>query len=434
MKHQPAVLRSFESRVWHFVSGWPKLGKQAARVFSTMIRGAMADRIWLRAGNMTYLSLLYMVPVGAFALSLSSRLGWQGFLTNWIQERLSPTAPELASNLVAAMERLDIVAIGYIGLAAIIVAGVIALSELEEDFCEILQARRGRAWWRRVLMYPLTIIVAPTIVAVVLAVGAIAEARTAAWIGGLQNLGGFGQWVHHVMIDLPLVFELTPYVLTWFLLTLLYFVVTSAPVRLRAALVGGLSAGIVWQLAQKLYITFQFASATYTEIWGYLAQIPLLLIWLYVSWAILFLGAELVFAWQYRHAFLPKWPIPPRIASGAEARAVVEIATEAIRSRDATPPGVSAVTISAKYRIPWPLVSRIAYELSKAGILEERRTRRGYIYTPTRTLHKMTVRQLLKAYHQSGEMLPLRDSDEAHDANATLKHLAANSIEQEDPI
>ena len=431
MNPQPAMLKPFESHVWRFVSGWPDLAAQVARVMSTMIRGAIEDRIWLRAGNMTYLSLLYMVPFGALALSLSTRFGWQGLLTSWIQQRLSPTAPELASNIVAAMERLDIVAIGYIGLAAIIIAGVFALSELEEDFCQILHARQGRDWWQRALMYPMTIAVAPTIVAVVLAVGAIAESSTAEWIGGLKSLGGFGQWVHHIVLNLPLVFELTPYVLTWFLLTVLYFVVTSAPVRLRAALVGGLSAGIVWQLAQKLYINFQFASPTYTEIWGYLAQIPLLLLWLYVSWAILFMGAELVFAWQYRHAFLPKWPMPARIAPATEAHAVTQLAIDAVRSRDATPPGISAATVSAKHRMPWPLISRLAYELSVAGLLEERRTRRGYIYTPSKKLHKMTVRQLLEAHRQTGELLPGSHNGASLELNATLKDLAVDSTEEE---
>jgi len=431
MNPQPAILKSFESRVWHFVSGWPKLVALTARVLSTMIRGSVEDRIWLRAGNMTYLSLLYMVPVGALALSLASRFGWQGFLTRWIQERLSPTAPELASNIVSAMERLDIVAIGYIGLAAIIIAGIIALSELEEDFCQILNARKGRDWWRRVLMYPLTILVAPTIVAVVLALGALAEVRAAAWIEALPSWGGFGQWVHHVAIDLPLVFELTPYVLTWILLTILYYLVTSAPVRLRAALVGGLSAGIVWQLAQKLYIQFQFASPTYTEIWGYLAQIPLLLLWLYVSWVILFLGAELVFAWQFRHAYLPKWPMPARIAPETEARVVVEIARGAIRSRDEKPEGVTPAAISARQQIPVPLVARIAHELALAGYLQERRTRHGYRYTPSKNLHKMTARQLIDAYRAMGQLLPVPQTETADDLNSTLKSLAANSTEEE---
>ncbi len=432
MNPQPAILKSFESRVWHFVSGWPNLVAQTARVMSTMVRGSVEDRIWLRAGNMTYLSLLYMVPVGALALSLASHFGWQGYLTHWIQERLSPTAPELASNIVAAMERLDIVAMGYIGLAAIIIAGVIALSELEEDFCQILYARKGRDWWQRVLMYPLTILVAPTIIAVVLALGALAEVRAAAWIEALPNWGGIGQWVHHVVIDLPLVFELTPYILTWILLTILYYLVTSAPVRLRAALVGGLSAGIVWQLAQKLYIHFQFASATYTEIWGYLAQIPLLLLWLYVSWVILFLGAELVFAWQYRHAYLPKWPMPVRFAPDTEARVVIEVVREIIRSRDEKPEGVIPATISTRHRIPMPLVARIAHELSLGGFLQERRTRHGYRYTPSKNLHKMTLRQLLEAYRSTGVMLPLPDSEAPLDLNATLKQLA-NGKEEENP-
>jgi membrane protein len=370
---------------------------------------------------MTYLSLLHLVPLGALALAASSRLGWEGVLVNWIEQRLSPTAPELAANLVAAMYRLDIVAIGYVGLGAMIIAGVIALTELEDELSHMWNARTRRRWWQRVLLYPLTVVVGPTVLAVVLAFGTMAEARTKIWITGLQNLGAIGRSLYVLLTDLPLVFELIPYVLTWVLLTTLYFLVTSAPVRFRSALVGGLSAGIVWQMAQGAYINFQFGSSTYREIWGYLAQIPLLLLWLYVTWAIFFLGAEMVFAYQYRHAFMPKWQPGSRIPPGIENWLVAEIARSAIRSGEA---GFTSAELSMAHRVPWQLVERTAGDLVDAGFLGERRTSAGYIFTAGPFLGQTTVAELLDSYRTIRGGFPDTIKYPRYDPKATIQQLA----------
>ena len=417
-------MSALEARLWFTEPASPSRRVRLFRMIATIVRGAIGDRIWMRAGNMTYMALLYIVPVGALALSHSSRLGWKGLLSQWIEQRLSPTAPELAASIVAAMDRLNIVAISFVGLGAIIIAGAIALNELEADFRQILHASTSRKWWQRALMYPVTIVVAPTIVAIVLALGAIAKARTTIWIGNLEHWGTIGRWVYHRLVDLPFVFELLPYLLTWMLLTLLYYLVTSAPIRFRSAVVGGLAAAIVWQIAQGLYINFQFGSATYKEIWGYLAQIPMLLILIYASWVILFLGAEAVFAWQYRHAFLPKWPISSRLPPNLEKQAAVETACEVLRSYAAKPEGITAESMSMNLKVPWQLIGQVAHALAGAGFLAEHRTSQGFAYTPRAGLASLTAAQLIEKYESRGADSPLPRGFPDRDPDATLAQLA----------
>ena len=413
-----------EARLWFAETGTVSRLVRISRILATIVRGAIGDRIWMRAGNMTYTALLYIVPLGALALSQSSRLGWKGLLTRWIEQRLSPTAPELAASIIAAMDRLNIVAISFVGLGAIIIAGAIALNELEADFRQILHASTHRKWWQRMLMYPMTIVVAPTVVAIVLALGTIAEARTTMWIGNLQHWGTIGRWVYHWLVDLPIVFKLLPYLLTWMLLTLLYYLGTSAPIRFRSAVVGGLGAAIVWQIAQGLYITFQFGSSTYKEIWGYLAQIPMLLMLIYASWVILFLGAEAVFAWQYRHAFLPKWPIPSRLPPNLEKQAAVETACEVLRSYAANPEGITAESMSMRLQVPWQLIGQVAHALTVSGFLVERKTSQGSVYTPEAGLASLTAAQLLEKYESRVASVALPKRLPTHDPSASLGQLA----------
>jgi uncharacterized BrkB/YihY/UPF0761 family membrane protein len=115
------------------------------------MRGLYEDRLWLHAGYMSYLSLLNLVPLGALALAVSTRLGWQAALMRWVENSLSPTAPDLAGKLVMAMDKLDLAALGYLGLAAIIVAGVFTVSRLEKDLGAIWNTSARRNLWQRVV-------------------------------------------------------------------------------------------------------------------------------------------------------------------------------------------------------------------------------------------------------------------------------------------
>jgi hypothetical protein len=139
---------------------------------------------------------------------------------------------------------------------------------------------------------------------------------------------------------------------------------------------------------------------------------------------ILFLGAELVFAWQHRHAYLPKCPLALRIPSSIETQAVIETAAEVLRSAKSGAHGVSAETISMRQRIPWPFIARIAHDLAAAGLLHESRKSRGYLYTPSPGLSQMTAQQLIDTYRAKAESSPVLPGKRTQDLNVTLGGMA----------
>jgi membrane protein len=87
---------------------------------------------------------------------------------------------------------------------------------------------------------------------------------------------------------------LTPWLLTSAAFTLIYIAVPNTPVRLRDALIGGVVAGLCFELAKWLF-TLVFRQG-YEPVYGAFAALPLFLLWVYLSWIILLLGAELAFA------------------------------------------------------------------------------------------------------------------------------------------
>jgi membrane protein len=90
------------------------------------------------------------------------------------------------------------------------------------------------------------------------------------------------------------------FVFTCVALTLVYMVVPYRDVALRHAAVGGVVAGVLFELAKRGFGLYVAKFPTYTLIYGAFAIIPLFLLWLYVSWVVVLFGATLT-------ASLPAW-------------------------------------------------------------------------------------------------------------------------------
>ena len=87
--------------------------------------------------------------------------------------------------------------------------------------------------------------------------------------------------------------RLAPIVINAVALGIIYAIMPNRRPRAIPILVGALVAGTAWQLVQWAYVTFQIGMAGYNAIYGALSQLPITLAWLYVSWAVVLLGAEL---------------------------------------------------------------------------------------------------------------------------------------------
>ncbi|MHC4871903.1 MAG: YhjD/YihY/BrkB family envelope integrity protein [Planctomycetota bacterium] len=79
----------------------------------------------------------------------------------------------------------------------------------------------------------------------------------------------------------------------------LYYLLPNTPVRIRSALAGGIFCGILFELAKFGFQNFAFYVGTnYTRIYGPLLAFPFILLWLWITWVIIIIGAEISFVTQ----------------------------------------------------------------------------------------------------------------------------------------
>lgn len=252
-------------------------------------RDFLKDRCLLRASALTYSSLLAIVPLLALTFALLKAFGVQNLLEPLILERLSVGSEEVVSSIVGYINNTQVGRLGALGLVLLLLAVVSLLTNVEESFNHIWGVKGTRSLMRRFSDYLSVILVGP-----VLLISAISMTTTLTSHAFVQKM----IQIEVVGSALLLLFKVTPYLFMWLAFAALYIFMSNTKVEWKAALIGGIFGGTLWQLAQWGYVNFQIGVAKYNAIYGTMAALPIFMVWLYLSWVIVLLGLEVTYAKQ----------------------------------------------------------------------------------------------------------------------------------------
>ncbi len=94
-----------------------------------------------------------------------------------------------------------------------------------------------------------------------------------------------------------------PFAIQWFSLTACYVIIPNCRVRIRDAAIGALFAAIAFEAAKRGFAAYVTAGSSYSQVYGALAIIPIFILWVYVSWIVVLVGATIaatLAAFDYR--------------------------------------------------------------------------------------------------------------------------------------
>ena len=250
----------------------------------------LTNRGLLLASSLSYTTVLSLVPLLAVAFSLAKGFGIYEapFLRN-VLLRLTAEKTDVVDAVLGYIQNTNVKALGFIGVATLFITSVSLLSTMEEAFNIIWHAKTRRGLWSRFTNYVTVILVCP--VFILAAFSVTATLQSASVVHWLREI----ELVHRA---LTVGLKALPMVMISISLFILYKFLPNVRVSSRAAVAGAATAGICWQSTQTLYIRYQIGATGYNAIYGSFAQIPLLLIWLYISWLIVLAGAEIANACQ----------------------------------------------------------------------------------------------------------------------------------------
>jgi membrane protein len=263
----------------------------------TYISGAgfNEDLCMTRSSALAFATLIALVPVLALLFAVLRGLGWHGErLETLILSKATLLSPEAIDTIVSYVDNVNFAGLGAIGGVFLLVSFASLVGSIETAFNAIWDDVPARTWTKRLSHYFGIIVIAPMLLVVALSSTAVVRGHPLyLWLLSQWGVGFALQWS----------FGYVAWVGSWLLFAFLYVFVPNTRVRLLPAVIGGVVAGSVWQLTQWAYIEFQIGMSNYDTIYGALAQLPLLMVWVFLSWLIVLGGAEIAHALQTVHVY-----------------------------------------------------------------------------------------------------------------------------------
>lgn len=365
--------------------------------------GFARDQLLLRSHALTYLSLLALVPLLAIAVSMSKLFGVSPEnTTRLILEQVAAGSPKAVDQILPLVENLNFAALGASGAGVLFFTTVLAIGNVEKALNQIWGLKRQRTWERRIPDYLAVLIVSPMLLGLALSLGGTLHSQSL--VQRLLEVPLFATLYHTGLRQAPLLLAIVAF-------AFLYWFLPNTRVRFGSALLGGVVAGLLFGLAQYVYLQFNVGVLRYNTIFGSIAFLPLLMVWMYFSWAILLLGAEVAYAHQTLNLYRREVRGAPAGAAARESIGLA-IATELARAfRDGRPPW-SVDALSDRLDVPLRTVRDVTSELEEAGILVACAGETSGAYQVARPLERIRVEDVLTAL-RGPRSAPIGDAEVA---------------------
>ncbi|MBN1958245.1 MAG: YihY/virulence factor BrkB family protein [Desulfuromonadales bacterium] len=271
------------------LSPWRRLLLRQLQTAVLVFRDFKVNQCLLRAAALTYYTMLSLVPLLALTFALLKAFGVQNLLQPLIIEKLNVGDGQIAEAILSYINNTQVAQLGTFGLVFLIFAVVSLLTNVEKAFNHVWGVKEIRPVLRRFSDYLSVILVGP-----VLIISAISMTSTLASNNLVQKLIEM-QMVGNVIL---LMFKVAPFFFMWLAFTGFYIFMSNIRVEWRAAFIGGVVGGTLWQVAQVGYVYFQVGVGRYNAIYGTMAALPIFMVWLYLSWVIVLFGLGVTYANQ----------------------------------------------------------------------------------------------------------------------------------------
>jgi membrane protein len=218
-------------------------------------------------------------------------------------------------------------------------------------------------------------------------------------------------WVQSMMAVEPLgtllhaVGTLIPYLLVGAAFVLTYLLIPNTHVRTRAALTGGVVAAVLWVATGKLFTLFVVESAKYTAIYSGFAIVLLFMIWVFLSWLIVLVGASVAF-YQQHPEYLSAASHETRLSLRMQERFALSIMVQVAGRFQGGRPPPNLRSLAETLGLPGPVVDHLLHLLDQAGlVLRTGEDPPGLV--PARPPERVEVAEVMEAVRGAGERVAL---------------------------
>lgn len=272
---------------------WQQKGIKLLRIFQAVIRDLSGGLPTLRAMSLVYTTLLSLVPLLAVGFSVLKGFGVHNQIKPLLLSVLAPLGEkgvEITSHIIGFVDNIKVGILGVMGIALLFYTVVSLIQKIERAFNYTWRITEYRGLAQRISDYLSVIMVGPVLIFT--AIGMTAAVTSSSVISAISDIEPFG-------FIIQLAGQLVPYLLVIAAFTFIYILVPNTRVKFNSALTGGIVAGVLWETTGWLFASFVAGSTNYTAVYSSFAILIIFMIWLYLSWLILLIGASVSFYHQH---------------------------------------------------------------------------------------------------------------------------------------
>ena len=307
---------------------------QTARLLGRRFR---EDRLGQTAGSLTFTTLVCLVPLAAVMLAMFTAFPtfakFQGALDQYLVRNLVPEAIARPVMLTVTQFATKANRIGAVGLAFLAVSSIVLMLTIDRALNAIWRVRRQRSLGQRVMIYWAALTLGPLVLGAVLTVTSLALSVSGGWVRALP--GG-----------LDFVVDLLQFALLTAGVYALFRFVPNTHVMPGHAAAGALFVAVAFEGAKKGLAWYVGAVPAYNSVYGAFAALPIFLLWIYLVWVIMLLGAVMA---AYAPTLKQRAALPAPHAGQALAFAL-QVVDHLVQARQASEQGLSVHTLAAALR------------------------------------------------------------------------------------
>jgi membrane protein len=369
------------------------------RIFVLTFRNFQNDNCTLRASALTFYTFLSIVPLLALGFGISKGFGFEPLLEKFLVEEFLFQQEALTQIISFAQDLLEKTKGGVIagvGVAILFWTVIKVLTHVELSLNQIWKVKKARSIGRKFNDYFAFILICPGLIILHSSLSVFITVQVQSIIQKVELIGMFSPVIFSAL-------KILPYALIWIILTYIYKSIPFTDVKILSAVIAGVFAGTIFQLAQWAYLYFQVGVAQYNAIYGSFAAIPLFMVWLQVSWLIVLFGAEFSYAVEK----VDQYEFEPDIKNLSYSQkkllylAVARLLTKNFAEEKSA---LSEKQISEHIGVPVMFVQHALQEMIEAGIVSDVKSQKDKtpVYQPAKDIQLYTINYILNSLENKG--------------------------------
>lgn len=387
-----------------------------------MVRGLFAlarevgeGQLTLRAMSLVYTTLLSMVPLLALSFSVLKAFGAHNAVEPFLLGVLEPLGEqgvEIAHNVLDFVDNMRVGVLGFVGLLFLVYTVIALVQKIELAFNTIWRVESSRSLAQRFSNYLSVILIGPVLV--VSALGVTATVMSSAAMQAIAGVEPFGMLITEIS-------RLVPYLLIIAAFAFIYVFVPNTRVKILPALFGAVVAGLLWQSVGWVFANMVAGSTRYAAIYSSFAIMIMLLIWIYLAWLILLIGANVAFFVQHPE-YMNVRGLRLRLSGAARERMGLHLMQQVGQRFHDGKPAPTLDEVAVALAVPGNALGDAARRLEDAGLLLKAGAE-GQHLVPARDLDAIRVEEILASLREDTDDHAIRRLRGSPAVETTLKEV-----------